>query len=230
MRTAAAMQARISKQEIIANNLANVTTSGFKRDRIFQEVLDEESMDQATSLTPTTVFEQGSLKETQNSTDVALQGKGFFVVETLDGPRYTRNGHFQRNANGELITDSGLPVLGKNGPVSGQGALTIDESGQVYLNGELTDSLMVVELPESVGLKKIGNSLFALVNLDDVGFERDAESAVVKQGYLEESNVNAVEEMVRMMTVYRHFEADEKAMRTQDDILGRVVNDIARVQ
>lgn len=228
MKTAAAMQSRIMKQEIIANNLANVNTTGFKRDRIFQDMLDEENLDLATELRPTTVFEQSVLRETKNLTDVALQGKGFFVVETPEGQRYTRNGHFQRNAAGELVTDKGYPVLGKNGPIGGRGALAISEQGEVYFGETVTDQLQVIEVPENVALRKVGDGLFTVEKAEDAGLERESEQYIVKQGYVEDSNVNAIEEMVRMMTVYRHFEADQKTMRTQDEILSRAVNDIGK--
>jgi len=229
MRTAAAMQSRIMKQEIIANNLANANTTGFKRDRVFQDMLDEENLDLATELRPTTVFEQGPLRETQNLTDLGLQGRGFFVVETPEGQRFTRNGNFQLNGAGELVTDRGYPVLGKNGAVAGQGELGISEKGEVYFNGALTDQLLVMDLPENVTLRKVGDGLFGIENMEQAGLERESDSFLVKQGFVEDSNVNAIEEMVRMMTVYRHFEADQKTMRTQDEILNRAVNDIGKV-
>ena len=228
MNTATAMASRMQQQEIIANNLANVNTTGFKRDRLFQEMLTEEQTDLSRATTPVTVFEQGTLRETQNATDLAIQGKGFFVVETPQGTRYTRNGHFSLNAGGELVTDEGMPVMGRGGVVGGTGALAVNEKGEVYWDGRLTDQLLVVDLPEDVSLTKVGDGLFAPADSQASGLEVESEAFVLKQGYLEESNVNAVEEMVRMMTVYRHFEADQKTLKTQDDILGKAVNEIGR--
>ena len=227
--TATAMNSRIVKQEVIANNLANVTTTGFKRDRLFQEMLTEQQSDLNRATQPVTVFEQGLLRETQNTTDLAIEGKGFFVVETPQGTRYTRNGHFRLNAGGELVTEKGMPVMAKGGTVGGVGELFINEKGEIYFDNQLTDRLLVVNLPETQPLVKVGDGLFAPADPQVSALEVESDTFALKQGYLEESNVNAVEEMVRMMTVFRHFEADQKTMQTQNDILGKAVNEIGRV-
>ncbi|MCK5145270.1 flagellar hook-basal body protein [bacterium] len=226
--TSASMQARIMKQEVIANNLANINTTGFKKDRIFQTLLDDQQTDLATTVQPITVFEQGALRETQNLSNVAIQGEGFFVVDTAQGPGYTRNGNFQLNAHGQLVTDKGHTIMGLNGPVEGRGSMGINEKGEVFFDGQLSDTLNVVVFPDGTPLKKVGNGLYGLTDPQAVGLETPSGNFIVKQGFVEESNVNGIEEMIRMITVYRNFEADEKVMRTQDEILNQVVNEISR--
>ena len=226
-RSAEGMSSRIAQQEIIANNLANVNTIGFKRDRVFQEILYDASAASESSMREVIAFEQGSVRETKNPLDLALVGDGFFSIQAPEGMRYTRNGNFRLDSSGMLVLDEGLIVLGDNGPIEVRSEFTVNEKGEIILNGEMVDRLRIVTFDEPYPLKKVGNSLFALT--DERIPEDEVEQVRIKQGYVEESNVNPIEEMVNMLTLFRYFEADHKALLTQDEILDKAVNDIGKV-
>lgn len=221
------MNFRIAQQEVIANNLANVNTIGFKRDTVFQEELKGASESLESNVKEITVFQQGSLRDTKNPLDFALDGRGFFAVQTPEGTRYTRNGHFQLDHSGQLVLDDGLVIMGENGPIEVRGEITVNERGEVYHEKNLVDRFRIVTFNEPYPLKKVGNSLFALTA--EVSPEVIVEGMSVKQGFLEESNVDPIKEMVNMMTIFRYFEADQKVIRTQDEILRLAVNEIGKI-
>lgn len=225
--SAEGMNSRIHQQEIIANNLANVNTVGFKRDKVFHDVLTDATVSSGVDIRETTVFDQGSVRETENPLDFALMGEGFFTVQTEEGIRYTRNGHFKVDPDGMLVTEDGGTVMGETGPIDAKGTLAVNEKGDVYQNGALVDKLRIVTFGRPFPLKKAGNSMFSLQ--DERIAEIPVENPNVQQGIVEESNVNPIEEMVNMMTLYRYFEADQKALRTQDDLLGKAANEIGKV-
>jgi flagellar basal-body rod protein FlgG len=218
-----AMNGRFLQQEIIANNLANVSTAGFKRDKMFQNVLDAENPKASTH--PVTVFEQGNLRQTESPTDLAVSGDGFFAVQTPQGVRYTRNGRFTVDSEGYLATDSGYRVLGDRGPIYAKGKLEVASDGTMKLDGALGDKIQLVAFENTGTLKKSGVGLFEKTA---ASVEKPA-SAEIRQGFLEESNVNALDEMVAMMTIYRYFEADQRVIQTQDSIMNKVANEIGRV-
>jgi flagellar basal-body rod protein FlgF len=218
-----AMNGRFLQQEIIANNLANVSTAGFKRDKLFRDAL--EAADSKASTHPVTVFEQGNLRQTESPCDLAVSGDGFFAVQTPDGVRYTRNGRFTMDAEGFLATDSGYRVLGDGGPVSARGKFAVSSDGTVTLDNTAGDKIKLVAFEDESKLKKSGVGLFEKT---PEAVEKTA-TGEIRQGFLEESNVNAMDEMVSMMTVYRYFEADQRVLQSQDAILNKVANDIGRV-
>lgn len=218
---------RIRQQEVLANNIANVNTAGFKKERVFQRDLSSATNGEHSEIGEVTNFEEGSIRETGNPFDLALEGEGFFVVQTESGPAYTRNGHFHIDENSQLAFDGGLSVLGQNGPVSIKGDFVVSEQGDVIQNGQAVDQLQIVTFEKPYPLVKAGNSLFIAPEESrpvdiDTPFQ-------VRQGFLEDSNVNPIEEMVNMMTLYRYMEADQKVMRAQDERLGKAVNDIGNV-
>jgi flagellar basal-body rod protein FlgF len=198
-----------------------------------------------------TVFEQGALKESGNPFDLSLDGKGFFTVLTDQGERYTRNGSFLINDEGMLVTKDGYAVLGESGPVMlKKNNFVVDKSGRIYQNStftgdperlvsidenewenvELVDTLKVVEFPRDRYLKKQGNSFWS-ANYES-GNARQAplgSTTKVIQGFLEGSNVNPVTEMVRMIEVNRTYEANQKAIQTQDTLTGRLINEAIRI-
>jgi flagellar basal-body rod protein FlgG len=133
--TASAMNHRIQQQEIIAKNLANVNTVGFKRDKIFQEILSDSSPLSEAELKEVIIFEQVNLKETHNPLDFGLSGEGFFSIQTSDGQYYSRNGSFGLNPAGLLSLEDGL-VMGHNGPIEIRGKVTVNEQGDIFVNGQ----------------------------------------------------------------------------------------------
>jgi len=194
-----------------------------------------------------TIYEQGSLMRTENPFDIAMEGNGFFTVMTERGERYTRNGAFTLNKDGILVTHNGLPVMGQNGIIKLQkNNFMINERGEILVNSALSlnpddmigltqnnweqpvviDKLKIVDFENIRELKKEGESLYHETEYS--GPALPAEEYKVIQGFLEKSNVNAVREMVDMIEVQRSYEANQKAMLTHDQELGRLINEVAR--
>ncbi len=209
----------------IANNLANVSTTGFKRDRIsFESMLRGSRQTRQTRginysriRRIETDFSQGPLRQTGRPLDVAIEGKGFFKIRSRGTTAYTRVGSFALDQNGTLKTTDGFPVLGDSGqeiqiPDALGKAISIDEQGNISVNGTPAGArLQVFTVSDTSRLKKIGNSLYTL---QSGATGQVAESARIIQGSLETSNVNMMEEMVRMIDTQRKFEALHKVMKS----------------
>ncbi|MBL7179789.1 MAG: flagellar basal-body rod protein FlgF [Pseudomonadota bacterium] len=209
--------------ETISNNLANLNTNGFRKDAI--------SFNQALSMNyySETDFTPGPVRHTGNELDVALEGKGFFKIQTPKGIRYTRDGAFSINAEGVLVTHTGDAVLGQNGPITiNGGKVTIQTDGQVLANGQPVDQLRIVDFEKPQLLAKEGGSYYA-----HQGKESEivtAEEANIKQSYIEGSNVNPTEEMIKMLEAFRSFESAQKAIQSIDEMTSRMVNDQGLLQ
>ncbi|HUU47026.1 MAG TPA: flagellar basal-body rod protein FlgF [Acidobacteriota bacterium] len=235
---ASAMLPRIRAQEVIANNLANASTAGFKRDRVFdvdlsgaQAVLAQTQPQWQTSQTSgiSTDFSAGPLERTDNPLNVAVDGDGFFVVSTPDGERYTRNGILQIASDGTLVTVDGHPLQGWAGAVQVTGGtLTIADDGMVSVDGLDVGQLRLVRFRDPSALVHAASSLFAAA--DPMMPPEDDYESLVRQGYLEQSNVNTIEELVDMIATMRIYETDQKSIQIQDDTLGRAVSDLGRVR
>jgi flagellar basal-body rod protein FlgG len=209
--------------ETIANNMANSNTNGFKKDIIsFNEALDMQS-------NSNTDFSPGPLRYTGNELDVALSSKGFFKVETPNGLRYTRDGAFSINAEGILVTGNGDTVLGQSGPITLEnGEVYIGRDGQVVVNNESVDKILVVDFDDPQLLRKEGGSYYSYQGENNgISTEADAE---IQQKYLEGSNVNPTQEVIKMIETYRAFESVEKAIQSIDALTGKMVNDYGSVQ
>jgi flagellar basal-body rod protein FlgF len=240
---ASAMSAQLERLAVLANNLANVTAAGYKADRpeFFQLLTSPRA---AGSVSPTgsaaplqelpgdvvtrTDFSPGSVRETGNPLDVAIEGSGFFVVRTAAGVRLTRNGAFTRSTDGLLVTVDGAPVLGPgNGTIQlpEQGRIAIDEQGQITVDGAPISSLLVVDPPNPERLTKEGGTRF--VAPAELALP-PAERATVRQGALEQSNVNPIATLVDMIDALRVYEAAQRTARGVDETLGRAVNEVGR--
>lgn len=226
----------------IANNLANVNTTGYKRDMLsfrdtflryaHDEIMEPQTHLKSEKLFPEpmhmsrtrlayakTDFEQGSLKITGAPFDMAISGNGFFKMQTPQGDFYTRNGHFRLTAEGQVITEQGFPVLGDGGEITvpaGVKNFTIAESGEIYADGALVGQVTLVDVDDHMNLEKLGGNMYRARPGTNVA-EIDAEGYVV-QGFLEVSNVNPVYEMVNMIEAQRQFEAYAKVMQTTEAI------------
>ena len=203
-----------NRYHTIANNIANAGTSGFKKDMIsFTQVMRSHALEQQVY----TDFSQGNVIHTGNPLDMALASRGFFTVATDQGDRYTTNGTFVLNAEGILVDGNGNPVLGENGPLElGEGEIFIDSDGQIFSNGVLLDRLAIVDFNRLQDLVKEGNSLYAYE-----GVEEDIippEEIRVKQGFLEKSNVNPTEEMVKMIEMFRSYESNQKVIHSMGEM------------
>lgn len=224
--------------DVYANNLANVSTVGFKAD---QPVFRIEGADQPPQgnrnkavLSPyalpmkfTTNFEPGALQHTGGQLDASIVGEGFFEVQSPDGPRYTRNGRFSINEDGVLSTQEGWPVLGQGGEIAIDGnQIVIGEEGEVSVDGEVVGVLKVVAFDAPHLLKKTGGTLFEVD--DPAAGIGDVPNVSISQGTLESSNVNAIRTMTEMIETIRVFETYQKVMRAADDATGKTVNEVGR--
>lgn len=257
--------AQSQRLDTISNNLANVNTPGFKRDQqVFQEYLtanekppeviqapripasiesfydmqggDKSFVDSAGTFTN---FAQGSLKNTGNPLDLAIDGNGFFEIATPQGVKFTRLGSFKLDGNGQLVTKDGFPVL-RAAPegtdpatrvirVGGQGAVTVTDAGDVYEGDNLLGKISLIDVPNKDSLSKIGGSLY--------DFKKNAQPEVVnvanpslKQGFLEASNVNVVQEMTDMIQTTRMFESTQKAIQAYDSMADKLINVVGSVR
>lgn len=237
--------------DVIANNLANANTTGYKQDRLaFKDVMihfaHDQIMEPVTDLRaprllpgPTimakarlamarTDFSQGGMRESGNPLDMAIMGEGFFKVRTSEGDFYTRNGNFHLTPQGVLVTGDGYEVLGGGGPVTiGQGDVVIGPSGRIMINGEEAGTIDVVTVDNLDGLEKVGNNLFRIRNGSEAQ-ETAADDFELVQGYLEAANINVVEEMVNMIETQRAYEAYSKVIKNTDEIDEKVITRVGR--
>lgn len=253
---ASGMNAQQNRLDAISNNLSNVDTAGYKKDitisKSFPELLLRRTNLDGVYQTPFgsaeaapiigklglgvetnenyTDFTQGSFRETNQKTDVAFGGKGFFSVETPYGERYTRDGNFILGKEGILETKEGFPVLGENGYIRLENdRFTVNEDGIIYSeDNELIDRFKVVRFENERYLKKIGGNLFSSNDISGYahiaeGFERPR----FLQGYMETSNVNVVNEMVQMIEVNRAYEANQKTITSEDSMMGTLWSRVA---
>lgn len=175
-----------------------------------------------------TNFSQGTTIESGNNLDFALDGDGFFKVYNGKENMYTRDGSFSLNESGELITSEGYFVLGQYGSILLEGNdFEINEKGEIIKNGEVIDKLDIVNIDNGEDLRKTGNNLYKIV--DGTQASENQFDGQVLRGYLENSNVDTVKEMVEMISILRNYESSQKIINSYDDILGRAVNDIARL-
>lgn len=215
---------------VVSHNLANTATPGFKRELLNLWRLPPEPGKAAGFVDVAgRDFSQGPLMVTENDTDLAIEGPGFFKVETPQGIRYTRDGAFRLNEQWQLVTREGYLVLGKGGPIT-LNALDqqfgIDEEGGIHLDRSLSDQLLVVDFENPQALRPLGQTYF--VSAPDAGEEREATGSRVLQGMLEASNIDPVTESVNLITIQRSFEAYLKLMDTYADS-DRKVLELAQV-
>jgi flagellar basal-body rod protein FlgF len=221
--------------EIITHNLANASTAGFKRRcNAFTKALDTQQgspdtyspgqIDLETSLD----FSQGSFTQTGSPLDFAIMGKGFFVVETPEGPLYTRNGSFQINNNGQLADSTGRIVSGEAGPITvpptvGISQLSVSADGTITASGVNIGKLQIMDFKENENkLIPAGTNCFVMP--DTEVRPTPAENIVVKQGFQEASNVKVVDELVDMIMVSRLYEANMRYLSAQKENTGSIMN------
>jgi len=243
------------QQANISNNIANATTTGFKNDVLITKSFDEVMLQNKYKVigdknatqklgtislgveidTVSTVFTQGELTNTETSTDFAINGRGFFVVQktTPAGNEavYTRDGNFKVGVDGYLMTTTGDKVLGINkntGAVEpifvGANEIVLDDENNVFLGNVTTHTLATADFEDYSTLKKIGDNYYsgenAIMN----------SNVSVEQGYLEKSNVNIATEMINMITTLRSFETNQKVVSIIDETLNKAANEIGVVR
>ena len=233
--------------DVVANNVANVNTTGFKTDRsLFEEYLRSPA-NEANFMRPDRRvsfvqdrgtfkdFSPGASEQTKNPLDVAIDGRGFLVVQTPAGERYTRDGNLQINNQGQLVTQSGYPVLGGSGPIVFQ---QTDKQINIATDGNVTvlegtnriDSvrgkLRIVSFADPQKLVKDGGNLFSAG--PGVAAQPDTTSRV-NQGYIEKSNVNSVHEMSRMIEITRTYTQVSSLLQQQHELHRTAIEKLADV-
>ncbi|PTX90921.1 flagellar basal-body rod protein FlgG [Opitutus sp. ER46] len=249
---ATGMEAQQMNLNTIANNLANVNTPGFKRSKIeFQDLLYQAprasgSESGGGNLVPTgvevgngsrvaatsKVFTQGQLTATGEKLDIAIQGEGFFEIQRPDGTfAYTRDGSFKLNAQGQVVTADGLPVgSGFQTIPSGATSVSVSEDGQVTVQtatGTSTFALTLTRFPNPSGLRSLGGNLYeetAASGTPEAGKPSEDGFGRTIQGYVENSNVNIVEEMVALIIAQRAYEINSKSIQASDEMLQSAAN------
>lgn len=238
-----------SKMDVIANNIANIETVGYKQDsllsRSFKEMMIERindpsivrqneiigSLNKGIHIDEIYInFEQGTFKETNRNLDLALIGDGFFMVETPNGVRYTREGNFNIDENGMLVSNKGHYVLGEEGtPINiGTNDFVVSADGSIYTGEEYDNyigKINIVSFAENSVLRKEGEGLYSVFG-DSEPIESNAK---VKQGSLEVSNVDMVQQIVDMIEVSRTYESNQRIISMIDDTLGKAVNEVGKI-
>jgi flagellar basal-body rod protein FlgF len=232
---ASGIRSRMESLDLLANNLANTATSGYKRDQEFYGVYSANDADDPSGTLPViqrgwTDFSQGTITPTGSPTDLALSGKGFFVVNGPSGPLYTRNGNLKILPTGELATAEGYALQNTNGQtitVEPNKAIEISTDGAVHQGNQVVAQLKVVEFPKTISLEKAGATCFR--NLDPKSPPLAATATQVMQGKLEGSNVPVAEAAMRLVGVMRQFEMLQKAIGISSDMDMKSIQEVARV-
>jgi len=246
------MMLQMARQDVVANNLANVNTGGYKRDeticQAFPEMLisrlgDTEVNDknQIEVLPPVEIgrlstgalvrdivtdHRDGTIKSTDNPTDLAISNQGYFVINTPEGERFTRNGAFKINDTGTLVNDQGYPVMDtNNNPISLTGEFIVDKTGNILVNNETIAQLKIVQFADKRYLQKQGDN-----NMDAGGQTYTlVDNPGVLQGYQEMSNANAVREMVTLISVVRAYESCQKVVQAEDETMEMAIEQVGAI-
>ncbi len=241
------MMTQMKRMDVVSGNIANVNTTGYKKDNVVTRTFSEELTKQFEYLNSKEVksvgkfstglfvddvytdFTSGGVKVTEGPLDLALSGDGFFVVRVKgdDGKNtemYTRDGSFTLGSDNTLLTKEGNTVLGQNGPIKiPNGVITIEENGRVMSNGTYVDTLRMTNFEDLHTLRKTKDNLYTTTESKQKAF-----TGKVVQGALEASNVNPVREMVDMITISRNYDANQRVISAYDASLNRSVNDVGR--
>lgn len=233
--------------DIVSNNLANATTTGYKKEGITTQSFDSVygikindatvgymnqsigSMSLGAKIGETyRSWDQGSLRNTDSDYDFALSGQGFFSISFTNkagetSTLYTRDGSFQMNQEGYLVTKDGDYVLGEGGnPIqlpTDVSQLTVDSTGGIYADGQYVDTFGIVDFEDYNYIEAYGENLYRAVD----GAVTTDSTAAVNQGYIESSNINVVTEMVDMINISREYESNQKIVNAIDEMLGKMV-------
>ncbi len=238
--------------DIIANNLANSATVGYKEDNVtnqsFDNLLTLKIRDESEAYNDRpigqmslgvklgevyTSYNQGSLRQTDNTYDLALEGKGFFTLSVTDRAgnesiKYTRNGSFTMTKDGHIVDADGNHLMGEAGEImvpTDAAEVKVDETGGIYADGVYIDNLLLTDFEDYDYLTKTGDTMYQAIN----GATEIPAGASVRQGFTEQSNVNVVSEMVEMITVTRAYEANQKVIKSVDQTLELAANSVGKV-
>lgn len=221
-------------QDVIARNLANVNTVGYKKSvPVFQAYLFDMQNGNVKSKQgagnklskDATDFSSGSLEYTGNDLDMAIKGDGFFAVQTEDGVRYTRKGQFALSRDMKIVTNEGWPLMGNGGEIQvpkGAQSITVKANGGISVDGKEIDKVKVVEIPNLTDLESVGGCLYKLP--DRASEPEIATRAEIAHQHIEKANVNAVDEMVTMIANLRSYQAGGKITESINQTLEKIIN------
>lgn len=241
-----------NRLDIISNNIANSATTGYKQESVtsqaFKQMLAVKIRDGSDAYIDRPIgnmslgvklgevytdYGQGSLRQTSNTYDLAISGEGFFQVRVpmADGStsvKYTRDGNFNMTSDGFIVDVDGNHLQGANGDLQvdpSAAEVVVTREGYVQVDGQVVDRIAIADFEDYDYLKKFGDNMYEAVD----GATAKATTAMIEQGYLEQSNVNVVSEMVDMITITRAYEANQKIIRSVDTMLDKASNQIGRV-
>ena len=208
---------QIGRLDCTAHNIANSNTPGFKaeRFRFLMGTAGRRANEGRPAQGPATSvdYSPGVLQKTGNGLDLAINGKGFFAVQTKDGVAYTKDGRFMLSENGEMVTRAGDYVLGRNGKIIIEGNdVQVSQDGVISVDGEAVDAVKIMSFREPSALIKLNMGLYR--NPDNLAGAKKEENSRIQSGYLELSNVKTIREMVEMINIQRTFESYQKAILT----------------
>ncbi len=246
---AVGMMTQMNRMDVISNNIANVNTTGFKRDqtavRSFSEELGKRLNDSSDIPYSRKVgnlsmgsfvddiytdFSNGSFRNTGGPLDLAISGSGFFSIQTTnaDGDqseKYTRDGAFTMLEDGTLTTLNGDSVMGQNGVITiPEGIISINENGDIYSNDQYIDTLKMTDFTDLHTLRAYGDNMYTTTDES----QTQAFAGKINAGFLENSNANSVKEMVEMINTERTYDANSRMITVIDSIMQRTVNDVGR--
>ncbi len=242
------MQNQQTRLEVVANNIANASTGGFKRASVFERNMidaranffnvqgDVEQNDPP--IGSYYDFADGAFQQTHNPLDLAIEGKGFFVVQNEVGQDFlTRSGNFRISSDGEIVTPDGKKLMGESGAIqlndevlaeaqtTKDNSLTnlrIAENGEVFVNDYEVGKLVIADVKNLESLQRVSNQNFLATESTDIGFV-NSDEIKIKQGWMENSNVNIIGEMIEMIELQRMFEAGSKVIQTNDSTLDKAI-------
>ncbi|MCX5807258.1 MAG: flagellar hook-basal body protein [Proteobacteria bacterium] len=220
------------RMDIISNNIANASTPGYKMMRpVFNveksdsnSVTNNQQQDTYTNFADSYIhFSNAPLVESGNKLDIGIEGDGFFVISTKDGPMYARNGQFAINKEKKLVTLDGSSVLGQSGEIRVEGAdVRIEGDGSIFVDKTFVDKLKIVDFKDKKDLRNYGNSMFINMNQDNI--ETTPETYTIKQGFYETSNVDVIKEMIELMSTLRAYESYTKVDQFFSDMMSKIIN------
>lgn len=238
--------------DIISNNIANSATVGYKKESVtnqsFDDVLTIKIRDASVAYQDRVIgdmslgvkigevytdYGQGSLRDTGNTYDLAIEGKGFFGMNVMDRngvetTKYTRDGAFKRTVDGYIVDVDGNHLQSENGNLqipTNVSEVSIGTDGSVFGDGQYIDKIILTDFEDYDYLKKFGNNMYEAVD----GATMIDSAGLIHQGFTEQSNINVVHEMVQMITITRAYEANQKVIQTVDGMLDNAVNSVGRV-
>ena len=228
---ARSLEYKVKNIDVIANNLANLSTTGYKREIPFSEVINQMGEVQTKKITS---HRQGDILRTANPLDLAISGKGFFAVKNDNSEiELTRNGRFKISEDGFLVDSNNQKVLGKNGPISMEdtmqdkdSVILITKAGEIKIGNKTVDTLLVMNVSDSSQLARSNDSNF--IAGEQETFAASENDYGISQGYLEGANTNAIEEMEAMIQLNKEYESAQKIISALDQSLGQA-NEIGKV-